>query len=83
MKLIISMLFIVATLFGAVDINHATQKELTTLKGIGKTKADAIIKYRRAHCFKSIDEIVKVKGIGKAFLKNNKDNLKVKSCKKH
>jgi competence protein ComEA len=38
---------------------------LETLKGIGPSKAAEIIKYRKAHNgFKSVDELVNVKGIG-------------------
>lgn len=49
-----------------VDINHATATELTTLKGIGEKKAAAIISYRDSHgAFNSIDDLSKVKGIGK------------------
>ena len=68
-------------MFGAVDINTADKKELTTLKGIGSSKADAIIAYRTVDCFKSIDELVKVRGIGKKTVKKNADNLKVSKCK--
>ena len=63
---ILTMIFLgVTLLFGAVDINTADVKELSGLNGVGAKKADAIIVYRTANCFKSIDELTKVKGIGK------------------
>jgi len=40
------------------------------------------VTYRKTHCFKKVDEIVKVKGIGNKFLEKNKKNLKAGSCKK-
>jgi len=82
MKFLVFLILSVNFLVASVDINHANLKELTSLKGIGVKKAEVIISYRKEHCFKSIDEIVKVKGIGKKFLEKNKKNLKTTSCKK-
>ncbi len=70
------------TLFAAVDLNNASQKELSSLDGIGKKRAAQIIAYRKEHCFKSVDEITKIKGIGKKFLQKNRANLTVGSCKR-
>lgn len=51
---------------GTVDVNTASEKALTTLPGIGPVKARAIIAYRKAHGpFHSVDELRRVKGIGK------------------
>lgn len=48
-----------------VAINSASQAELETLPGIGPVKARAIMDYRSAHGgFKSVEELVEVKGIG-------------------
>lgn len=44
-----------------VDINNATEKELTTLPGVGPKIAKEIV---AARPFQSIDDIKKVKGIG-------------------
>ena len=82
MKYFIITLLTTLTLFATVDINHATLKELTSLKGIGVKKAEAIVVYRKAHCFKNVNEIVKVKGIGQKFLEKHQKELQVKSCKK-
>ncbi|MFT5660637.1 MAG: competence protein ComEA [Sulfurimonas sp.] len=82
MKILTMMLLGMSLLFGAVDINTATKKELTGLNGIGSTKADMILSYRDIKCFKNIDELTNVKGIGKKTVLKNKDNLTASACKK-
>jgi competence protein ComEA len=50
---------------GLVDLNTADEATLTSLKGVGSTKAKAIMKYRQEHGgFKSVDELKKVPGFG-------------------
>lgn len=50
-----------------LDLNTATAAEFTKLPGIGKVKAQAIVDFRAANDgFKSVDELLRVKGIGKA-----------------
>lgn len=49
----------------SVNINKSSIEELTTISGIGESKAKAIIEYRTANGpFKSIEEIKNVSGIG-------------------
>jgi competence protein ComEA len=53
----------------AVNINTASQAELEKLNGIGPVKAKAIIDYRSKNGpFKSVDDLEKVGGIGKATI---------------
>jgi len=47
-----------------VNLNTATQEELVALPGVGPAKAKAIIDYRTAHPFKTVDEVKNVRGIG-------------------
>ena len=50
---------------GLVNINTATKEELQTIKGIGESKADSIIKYRETNGnFEKIEDIKNVEGIG-------------------
>ena len=59
-----------------VDINRADVETLTQLKNIGVKKAQAIVAYRDEQGgFKSIDDLVKVKGIGEETLEVNRSNL--------
>jgi competence protein ComEA len=83
MKFLIILILSVTFAFATVNINSANVKEFTTLKGIGTKKAKAIVKFRKTiQCFKSIDELTKVKGIGKATISKNRENLKLGRCKK-
>ncbi len=49
-----------------VNVNTATAEEIAeALKGVGMSKAEAIVSYRTEHGdFKHADELVNVKGIG-------------------
>ena len=48
-----------------LNVNAASEHELTLLFGIGPAKAAAIVQYRQAHGdFGSLDELTAVRGIG-------------------
>ncbi len=81
-KVLIFVLATVSFLFSAVDINSASVQDLLSIKGIGPAKAEAVMAYRKEHCFKNIEEIVNVKGFGSKFLETNKNNLTAGACKK-
>ena len=74
-KLLLLIAMLASLAFAAVDINTASKEELMSLKGIGATKAEAII---AARSFTSTDEIKKVKGIGEGIYNNIKDEIIVK-----
>jgi competence protein ComEA len=80
MKFIVFLVTTVSFLFAAVDINNASARELTSLKGVGEKRAASILAYRKQHCFKSVDEITLIKGIGKKTLEKNRDNMETGSC---
>ena len=61
-----------------VNINTATINELTTISGIGESKAKAIIEYRNNNgLFKTIDDIRNVSGLGDALFDKIKDYITV------
>jgi competence protein ComEA len=81
MKIIAAMTLGSVLLFGAVDINNATKDELMMLKGLGAKKAEAVIAYRQENCFKDVDALTEVKGIGPKFIEANKKDLQAGKCK--
>lgn len=55
-----------------ININSATQEQLSMLNQIGPVIAARIIEYRNNHgLFQRIDDIILVKGIGKKTLEKN------------
>lgn len=63
---------------GKININTASQKELTQLSGIGESRAAAIIAYRSAHgSFQSIEQIKKVDGIKDGLFEKIKEEITV------
>jgi len=61
-----------------IDINEADFKTLKSLKGIGETKANAIIQYRElGGDFVSVEDLENVKGIGPKIVALLKKYVKV------
>lgn len=68
-----------ATPYTTININQASIQQLTKLKGIGQSKAQAIVTYRNKHgAFKSLEAITAVKGIGPKLLMNDKKMMRLK-----
>jgi competence protein ComEA len=62
---------------GVVNLNTATAEQLMLLPGIGTSKAQAILEARRHQPFASVDQIVRVRGIGRATLRRLRPYLAV------
>ena len=63
---------------GLVNINTASVEELTSLNGIGESRARAIIAYREKNgAFASVDAIMQVVGIKEALFAKIKDKITV------
>ena len=71
-------------LAGPVNVNTADAETISAeLKGIGLTKARAIVEYRKKHGpFRSADDLSLVKGIGERTVELNRDDIKVSDPKK-
>jgi competence protein ComEA len=64
-----------------VDINTASAAELTTINGIGPSKAQAIVEHREANGpFASIDDLESVRGIGTKLLDRLRPQVTVGSA---
>ena len=63
---------------GLVNINTADEKALDTLPGVGPATAQKIIEYRENEgAFQSPEDIMKVRGIGKAKYEKMKDKITI------
>ncbi|MFC2593776.1 MAG: helix-hairpin-helix domain-containing protein [Fretibacterium sp.] len=63
---------------GLIDVNRASETELTALRGIGPALARRIVEYREKNGpFRSVEELVLVRGIGAAKLEGFRDRATV------
>jgi competence protein ComEA len=61
----------------SININTADKETLmSVIKGVGETKAEAIIAYRKENGdFKSVDDLINVKGIGQTTIDKHREQL--------
>jgi competence protein ComEA len=65
-----------------VNLNTATAGELEALPGIGSSRAQAILEARKTKGgFKSVDELLEVKGIGEAGLERLRPFVRVEGSR--
>jgi competence protein ComEA len=62
---------------GVVNVNTASADELQLLPGIGPAKVRNIVAYRSKHPFRTVEELVRIKGIGRKMLRRLRLNLAV------
>ncbi len=63
---------------GIININEASESELEELPGVGPATAQAIVDYRAEHGrFRSVDDLLNVRGIGPAKLEQIKPRARV------
>jgi len=79
-RFIIASLLMAQMAWAAVNINQASAEEISKeLKGIGLTKATAIVTYRKQHGpFKTLEQLTEVKGIGLKTVEKNRDEIVLK-----
>ena len=62
-----------------IDVNHAPEEVLIKLRGVGNTIAKRIIDYRNKHgAFKTVEDLLNVKGIGQAKLNKMRGQIVIK-----
>ena len=80
-KTLLAVCLLIPTVLFAetVNINTADKESLMmSIKGVGETRAEAIIAYREQNgAFKSVEELTEVRGIGASIVEKNMDNLSV------
>ena len=65
-----------------VDLNAAGEAELQSVPGIGKSLATRIVQFREKNgAFKSVDDLLKVQGIGEKSLEKLRPFLTVSKAK--
>ncbi|MDX1708081.1 MAG: helix-hairpin-helix domain-containing protein [Desulfobacterales bacterium] len=68
---------------GKININTATAEQLTQLKGIGASHADAIVAYREKNGpFQKPEDLIKVPRIGQKTFEKNKELIAVQEPKR-
>ena len=61
-----------------VNLNTATKEQLMTLPGIGETKANSILEYRKEYgAFSAIEDIMKIQGIKQSVFERLKERIYV------
>ncbi len=63
---------------GVVNVNTASAQQLQLLPGVGAKKAQAILEHRAKAPFGSVEELLKVKGIGQKLLERIRPNVVLK-----
>src|SRR3954469_17173535 len=62
---------------GVVNVNTASPDELRLLPGIGPAKVRNIVAYRTKHAFRTVEELVRIKGIGRKMFRRLRLHLAV------
>ena len=62
---------------GVVNLNTAGPGVLVLLPGVGAAKAGRIVAYRARHPFRTVDELVRIKGIGRRMVRTLRPHLAV------
>jgi len=62
---------------GVVNLNTASPEELRLIPGVGPARVRNILAYRHAHPFRNVDELARIKGIGRKTVRHWRLHLAV------
>ncbi len=62
---------------GVVNIQTATAEQLQLLPGIGPSKAAAIVAHRERRAFRRVEDLLRVRGIGRATFRRLRSMLTI------
>jgi len=65
------------TLEGVINLNTASAEELALIPGVGPARIRNILAYRKAHPFRTVDELARIKGIGRKTVRQWRLHLAV------
>jgi competence ComEA-like helix-hairpin-helix protein len=62
---------------GVVNLNTASPEELRLIPGVGPSRVRNILAYRKAHPFRTVDELARIRGIGRKTVRQWRQHLAV------
>jgi competence protein ComEA len=62
---------------GVVNLNSASPEELSLIPGVGPARVRNILAYRKVHPFRTVDELARIKGIGRKTVRRWRQHLAV------
>jgi competence protein ComEA len=62
---------------GVVNLNTASADELRLIPTVGPSRVRNILAYRKLHPFRTVDELVRIKGIGRRTVRKWRQHLAV------
>ncbi len=62
---------------GVINLNTASADELRLVPGVGPSRVRNILAYRKLHPFRTVDELARIKGIGRKMVRKWRQHLAV------
>jgi competence protein ComEA len=62
---------------GVINLNTASPDELRLIPGVGPSRVRNIMAYRKLHPFRAVDELARIKGIGRKTIRKWRQHLAV------
>jgi competence protein ComEA len=62
---------------GVINLNTASPEELRLIPGVGPARVRNVLAYRKSHPFRTIEELARIKGIGRKTVRRWRQHLAV------